>query len=196
MKTKIFTFFTLFLITTLFGQINTNLNDSVSIGYQFDNLIEISNRYEDFRVVKTNNILELKSNVMDSISAVKKEFAAAKNEINSQKNTIDSLKTAFSRSEETINTLKNQTQNISFLGIQFNKDVFKTILLSIIAVLTIIGLVFISKYTQSNKITSQALNDLKVLEEEFETHRKNALEREQKVRRELLDEINKHKKDS
>jgi hypothetical protein len=196
MKTKIFTFFTLFLITTLFGQINTNLNDSVSIGYQFDNLIEISNRYEDFRVVKTNNILELKSNVMDSISAVKKEFAAAKNEINSQKNNIDSLKTAFSRSEETINTLKNQTQNISFLGIQFNKDVFKTILLSIIAVLTIIGLVFISKYTQSNKITSQALNDLKVLEEEFETHRKNALEREQKVRRELLDEINKHKKDS
>jgi hypothetical protein len=196
MKTKIFTFFTLFLITALFGQINTNLNDSVSIGYQFDNLIEISNRYEDFRVVKTNNILELKSNVMDSISAVKKEFAAAKNEINSQKNTIDSLKTAFSRSEETINTLKNQTQNISFLGIQFNKDVFKTILLSIIAVLTIIGLVFISKYTQSNKITSQALNDLKVLEEEFETHRKNALEREQKVRRELLDEINKHKKDS
>ena len=196
MKTKIFTFFTLFLITTLFGQINTNLNDSVSIGYQFDNLIEISNRYEDFRVVKTNNILELKSNVMDSISAVKKEFAAAKNEINSQKNTIDSLKTAFSRSEETINTLKNQTQNISFLGIQFNKDVFKTILLSIIAVLAIIGLIFISKYTRSNKITTQALNDLKVLEEEFETHRKNALEREQKVRRELLDEINKHKKDS
>jgi len=196
MKTKIFTFFTLFLITTLFGQTNTNLNDTVSIGYQFDNLIKISNRYEDFRVVKTNNILELKSNVIDSISDVKKEFSAAKSEINSQKNTIDSLKTAFRISEETINTLKNQTQSISFLGIQFNKDVFKTILLSIIAVLAIIGLIFISKYTRSNKITTQALNDLKVLEEEFETHRKNALEREQKVRRELLDEINKHKKDS
>jgi len=196
MKTKIFTFFTLFLMTTLFGQINTNLNDTVSIGHQFDNLIKTSNRYEDFRVVKTNAILQLKSNVIDSISVVNKGFSAAKSEINSQKNTIDSLKTVLNASEEIILALKHESQSISFIGIEFNNSVFKTILLSIIAVLAIIGLVFISKYTQSNKITKQALNDLKVLEEEFETHRKNALEREQKVRRELLDEINKHKKDS
>jgi hypothetical protein len=35
-----------------------------------------------------------------------------------------------------------------------------------------------------------------MLDEEFETHRKTALEREQKVRRQLQDELNKQKKDS
>ena len=36
----------------------------------------------------------------------------------------------------------------------------------------------------------------RLTEEEFEEHRKTALEREQKVRRQLQDEINKQKNDS
>ena len=56
-------------------------------------------------------------------------------------------------------------------------------------------IVFISKFKQSNSITIQTKETLKEVEEEFENHRKTALEREQKVRRQLQDELNKQKKE-
>ena len=42
-------------------------------------------------------------------------------------------------------------------------------------------------------MTKDAKRALSEMEEEFEEHRKTALEREQKVRRQLQDEINKQK---
>lgn len=196
MKTKIFTCFALLFISTLFGQNNTKFIDTVSIDYQFDTLIKNASPYLDSRVVKTNAILQLKSNIITNISVDKKALASALYEINLNKNTIDSLKTVLNTADETILQLKDETQSISFIGIEFNNRVFKTMLLSIIAILIILLIYFISKFKQSNSITTQTLEEFRVLEEEFDTHRKNALEREQKVRRELLDEINKHKNDS
>ena len=42
-------------------------------------------------------------------------------------------------------------------------------------------------------IAKQAQDSLLIVEEEFEIHRKNSIEREQKLRRQLQDEINKHR---
>jgi hypothetical protein len=45
-------------------------------------------------------------------------------------------------------------------------------------------------------VTKEAKRKLEDIETEFEDHRRIALEREQKVRRQLQDEINKNKKTS
>ncbi len=55
--------------------------------------------------------------------------------------------------------------------------------------------IFIGRFKQSNSITKDIKNRLKETEEEFDNHRKVALEREQKVRRQLQDELNKQKKE-
>jgi len=57
-------------------------------------------------------------------------------------------------------------------------------------------LFFIYKYKNSNSITRDVNMSLSEIEGEFEEHRKVALEREQKVRRQLQDELNKHKTNS
>lgn len=64
---------------------------------------------------------------------------------------------------------------------------------SIIGGLFVLLLFFIYKFKNSNAVTKQAKKSLEETEEEFEEHRKIALEREQKVRRQLQDEINKQK---
>ncbi|WP_456461641.1 tRNA (guanine-N1)-methyltransferase, partial [Lutibacter sp.] len=143
----------------------------------------------------TNWLYKLKANVSDSISALKNEITIANSSINSQNQTIDSLKLAINSSKETINSLNTKIQSISLLGLQFNKGTFKTIVFSFIAILAVLLLFFITKFKQSNNITVQTKQALKELDEEFETHRKIALEREQKVRRQLQDELNKQKKD-
>jgi hypothetical protein len=64
---------------------------------------------------------------------------------------------------------------------------------SIIAALFALLLFFIYKFKNSNTLTRQAKFKLEEVESEFEEHRRIALEREQKVRRQLQDEINKNK---
>ena len=93
------------------------------------------------------------------------------------------------------NNLNSQISTINFLGIQLKKGTFKTLLFSIIGILVLLLLFFIFKFKQSNSVTLQTKAKLKDIEDEYDEHRKRALEREQKVMRRLQDELNKQKKE-
>lgn len=181
--------------TTAFSQSTKKFIDTGSVSNQFDYMIKKSNRYEDYKVVKQDWLSKLKSNVTDSISGYKKELSTTYTTINSQDKSIDSLNLALSTSKNSISNLSGQIESISLFGIQFQKGTFKVIMFSIIGLLAVLLIAFISKFKQSNIITTETRHSLKELDEEFETHRKKALEREQKVRRQLQDELNKQKKD-
>jgi len=196
MKTHLLLAFTLlFIISNVQSQTTKQFIDSGSVNNQFENLIKNSNKYQDYKVVKLNWLLKLKSNINDSIVASKEEILNANNIITNQKQIIDSLNTSLSTTENEIATLKTQITTISFLGIDFEKGLFKTIMLSIIGGLILFLLFFISKFKQSISVTKQTKSNLKEVEDEYEEHRKKALEREQKVMRRLQDELNKQKKD-
>jgi hypothetical protein len=196
MKIKQLLLISIFLITSsLFSQSNKKYIDTGSVNNQFDYLINKSYEYKNYKSVNINWLHKLKSNVNDSLSTSKKEILSNYTIINTQRNTIDNLKASLKISESNINNLTTEKQSITLLGIQFKKGVFKTILFLIIGILGFLLLFFITKFKQSNSITSQTKLALKEVEEEFEVHRKIALEREQKVMRKLQDELNKQKKE-
>lgn len=169
--------------------------DSGSVNNQFDYLIDKSYRYKNFKNVDITWLQKLKANVADSLNASQKEINGASILLRSQKNTIDSLKSSLSDSTNTISNLEGEIQSISLLGIQFKKATFKMILFTIIGALVFFLVIFMGKYKRSNNVTKETKNNLNEVEEEFESHRKRALEREQKVMRKLQDELNKQKKE-
>lgn len=185
----------LFITTATFSQANKKFIDTGSVNNQFDYLMDKSNLYQDYKVVKVNWLRKLKLNVIDSLSGSKKEILSSYTTINSQIKTIDSLKASLVNLEHNIETLTTEKQSISLFGIQLGKSFFKTLLFSIIGVLAILLAFFITKFKQSNSITIQTKEALKEIEEEFDSYRKKALEREQKVMRKLQDELNKQKKE-
>jgi hypothetical protein len=189
------TFLMLLLFSSLTFSQQVQPIDSISFENQFDNLIKNATKYEDFRVVKTSEILLLKANVTKSFSKLNSEITAKKYELNTQKIKNDSLIGELKTTEETISTLKSNMNNVSFLGIQINNTVFHTLLVVLFLTLIVLLILFIYKFNQSNKITLETTQNFKELEESFNVHRKNALEREQKISRQLIDEINKHKKE-
>lgn len=182
-------------ITTVLSQSKRKFVDTVDVAAQFDNLMNNSNRYQNYKVVEANWLIRLKSNVVDSLSTSKKVISENNKIINSQLNKIDSLEKSLTSSSATISSLESKIQRISFLGIQLKKPLFKSIMFFIIGILIILLLFFISRFNKRNSITKEVKLKLSELEEEFEAHRKRALEREQKVRRQLQDEWNKQKKD-
>ncbi|WP_298367284.1 hypothetical protein [uncultured Lutibacter sp.] len=185
----------LFITKISYSQAKKQFIDSGSVNNQFENLINNSNKYQDYKVVKLNWLLKLKSNVQDSLNASKKEIISSSNVINKQLKTIDSLNIALKHSKTEITELNTKIESISLFGLQIEKELFKTIIFSIIGILILLLGLFISKFNKSNSVTKQTKRDLKELEEEYDDHRKKALEREQKVMRRLQDELNKQKKD-
>ena len=198
-KTVFFTTLTLICLTTLNAQESTDQDDKLSlsegtIDNQFEYVIRRSNSYQEFKVVKKTWLYELKAHTLDSLNAVQKELKDSQSTINNQSNEIDQLKTDLANTKSDLENTKKEKDSMALFGMQMSKGGYNVLMWSIIAALLILLILFIYKFKNSNSITKQAKKSLLETEEEYEEYRRNSLEREQKVRRQLQDEINKQKK--
>jgi len=186
----------LLLITSnIFSQTTNKFIDSATVKYQFENLIDKSNNFQGYKVIKATSLLKLQSNVLDSLLVSKKKILANADFISSQKRIIDSLQTKSTASETVVSNLVSEKESISLFGIQFEKTFFKTLFFLIVLGLIAALVFFIFKFKQSNAITVESKLALKQSEKEFEIYKEKALEREQKAMRRLQDELNKRKKE-
>ena len=167
--------------------------NSGTIDNQFEFVIRRSNSWQDYKTVKKTWLYALKAHTLDSLKAVHKDLVDTQAIVKKQADEIESLKSSLSNTESTLNATNDEKDNISLFGIQTNKASYKILMWSIIGGLLALLLFFIYKFKGSNSATREAKHKLEEVESEFEEHRRNALEREQKVRRQLQDELNKQK---
>jgi septal ring factor EnvC (AmiA/AmiB activator) len=128
------------------------------------------------------------------LNAVHKELTDTQATVNSQSNEINQLKTDLANTKTNLENTNNQKDSMALFGMQMSKGGYNALMWTIIAALFALLLLFIYKFKNSNSVTKQAKKVLLETEEEYEEYRRNALEREQKVRRQLQDELNKQKK--
>lgn len=196
-----FVFALLFFITpTLFSQTgDDNLSlDTGTINNQFEYVLKKSGNFKGtngqmYEAVKRNMLLTLKAHTIDSLKTVHAKLDNLKNTVEAQQKEIDGLKSSLSTTQSTLDTTNAEKNNMSLLGAQMSKTSYNVLMWAIIAGLLALLLFFIYKFKNSNAVTKNAKHALAEIEEEFEEHRKTALDREQKVRRQLQDEINKQK---
>ena len=186
---KLLPFFILLIAQGTYSQETDNTLDN-----QFVDVIDNSNRYQDFKVVKITKLNNLRKSVSDSITNLKSEIESLQNNQLTLQNRIDSLSTELNNLNEALLTSQKKEDGISFFGAIIKKSVYNTIMWGIITFLLISVFIFIFKFKRSNTLTKEAQEKLADTEAEYDTHRQTALEREQQLRRKLQDEINKQKK--
>ena len=173
--------------------------NSGTLESQFDYMFKKSFRWTDpktglrYKTIKVNDLYKFKGNAIDSLKSARAEFKEANSTIATQRQEIESLKADLGNTNENLTSVTKEKDSIRFLGIPMSKAGYNSILWSIIAALSVLLAIFIGRFKKSNAITIQARNDKAEIEEEYESHRQRSLEREQKLRRELQDEINKQK---
>ncbi|RTE52559.1 tRNA (guanine-N1)-methyltransferase [Arenibacter aquaticus] len=172
--------------------------DEGPISSQFEYISKKSGNYRAdgvrYEVVKEYNLGKLRQNVLDSINEFNNNIKQLNATISGHVETINSLNKKL---EETTNNLASVTEekdSMSFLGFLVSKSTYNFILWTIIATLLLLLLFFIYRFRNSNILTQEAKVALSELETEYEDHRRRALEREQKISRQLQDELNKQKK--
>lgn len=171
---------------------NASLN-SGTIESQFEYLYKKSGRYQDYRVVKINQLIKFRNNVYDTLKLDRKKYLDSQNIISNQKIEIDSLDSKLIAINDNLSTVTKEKDSINLLGMQLSKAGYNSILWTIIAALTALLAFFISKFKRSNAITIEANKNKAEIEKEYDEHKQRTLEREQLLRRELQDELNKQK---
>ncbi len=172
--------------------------NSGSIDNQFEFILKKSGNFKGtngqaYEAVKRSMFLTLKAHTRDTISTIKTKLTDTKNKVSEQQKEIDDLKTNLTTTQNTLTATNSEKDNMALFGLQMSKTNYNVLMWAIIAGLLALLILFIYKFKSSNDITRNAKHALSEIEEEFDEHRKTALEREQKVRRQLQDEINKQK---
>ena len=191
-----------FSISSLSAQETTTIQelslDKGPITSQFDFIYKKSGNYradgKRYEVVRTISLDKLRQNVLDSLKSVNQKIVGLNTTIAGHEATITSLNKKL---EETTNSLTGVTEekdSMSFLGMLVSKAAYNSILWSVILGLLALMLFFMYKFRRSNILTQDAKTSLAEVEEEYVDHRRRALEREQKISRQLQDEINKYRK--
>ncbi|MFK2821002.1 tRNA (guanine-N1)-methyltransferase [Flavobacteriaceae sp. LMIT009] len=174
-----------------------SINDG-SINDKFEFVLRKSGNFKgtngaSYEAVRRSMFLSLQAQTNDSINTLKETLANTNTVVANQEKEINDLKSNLSQTQGTLDATNKEKDSMSLMGMQMSKTSYNILLWSIIAGLFVLLLVFIFKFKNSNAVTRTAKNTLADLEMEFEEHRRVALEREQKVRRQLQDEINKQK---
>lgn len=172
--------------------------NSGTIYNQFEYVIKKSGNFRGtdgrmYESVRIDFLPILRSHTIDSLKVVHKDLADTQLVVKNQAKEISDLKLNLSNTKTNLDKTNTEKNNISLFGMQMSKTSYNVLMWSIIAGLLALLLFFIYKYNNSNAVTKDAKHALSEIEDEFEEHRKTALEREQKVRRQLQDEINKQK---
>jgi len=188
------------LLTTTFcvAQETENQVEEGTINHQFDELMRKSSNYSRegrrYEVVRLAQLNELRKNISDTIILANGTIAELRSTIAENESAINSLNTKVSETTAQLNELTQEKDSMSFFGNMVSKSTYKLLVWGIIFALGVALSLFIYKFRNSNVLTKQAKARLTDLEEEYEQHRRRALEREQKISRQLHDEMNKNKK--
>lgn len=174
-------------------QTNIGSLDSGSIESQFDYINSVSNNFEEYKVVRRANLAKIRANVTDSLKVFKDQLGTLNNQLTEQKNSIDQLNGSLSTSQAELQQALDMKDSFSFLGMAIHKSTYNTMMWGIVIVLGILLLFFMYRFKRNYSVTAEIKQTLEETREEFELHRRNTLERERKLNRQLVDEMNKRK---
>ena len=196
MKTINFLFVLLFS-TSLFAQTKLTKKEIKelpnTIENEFKKAYGLSNTWKEYKMIPRNEFVVFQKRVLDSVAILRNEIVARQNIVDSQKKEIAYLNDNINKVSNDLTSSQNKENQINVLGIATNKTTYNMFTWSLIGILLLALIFFISKFKSSNILTKKAKNNLSEIESEFETFRKKSLEKEQKLRRQLQDEINKQR---
>lgn len=160
---------------------------------QFHDLVEQSSSWQTYKIIDKEKLTKYQKNVIDTLQTSKGEQKKLMQVIDNQKDEISKLNHQLADLQSSLDQTRNEKDSVSFFGMLLPKSTYSLVMWSLLLGLATLLLFYVYRYVNGSAITKKALQDLGELEEEYENYRKLAIEREQKVRRQLQDEINKHK---
>ncbi|AZQ43714.1 hypothetical protein [Nonlabens ponticola] len=178
----------IFLPALFYAQETTTDNP---IDQQFEELIKSSNNYQNYKVVKFNELQQLRSNASQHIDELNQSINSLEQKLAGEQEAQSQLQSQLDTANSEIVALQDDKDSIAFLGLPLDKSTYSIMVWSIVGVLAAALVLLFLQFKKSHYVTSQSKKELATTEAELEELRRKSIEKEQKLGRQLQDERNK-----
>ena len=155
--------------------------DSSSIESQLNYLRERTRIYNDYRAIRDDIFLKMRSNVLDSLSEAKLEIARQNSELEERDFQIETLQSDLERAKNERDQAIRTKDALSFLGINLNKALYNTIMWVVVLALAAVAIILFLLFKRAHLLTKQTKKELENIEEEYESYRKSSREKYEKL---------------
>lgn len=162
-----------------------------TIKEQFEYIDHKSNYMGDHRLVKIDLLNALEQSMKDSIRSMKKDAILKDKIIQSNDIKVQNIVSELQIAKQQLEGTQGSCDSRSLFGLEVNKDFFSILLAVSYGFLIIVLSFFAFKYYSNKDSSEKALEDLRILQEEYDQYKKNSLIKIQEVSRRLQDELNK-----
>lgn len=168
----------------------TESGKSGTIQEQFEYLKQISSNYQEYKVIKRAELDQLQATILDSTKRYQYEILQLKTNLSENNNQINRLNNELAETRADLSRAIEERDSFSIFGLLLHKQLYNNLVWGIILLLLLVLIVSFIQFKRGHKITAETKQTLEDLREEFEQHRRNTLERERKLNRQLVDALN------
>ncbi len=189
------TYFTILTSLSVFAQTNTFKYSNAALkkgtlDNQFQQLNYISRTQGDYKLIRKENLDIIKANVSDSMNIYRNEIKSLKASSGSHASTTQSLQDSIQSLKADLNQERLKVDSFNFLGLSINKGTYSTIVWILILVFLLSTIILFTAFKKAKNDTIEFQNTAEKSQEEYNILRKKAMEKEQALRRQLQDELN------
>lgn len=165
--------------------------NEITLQERFNIMRDKSESYSEYKVIRTYVLDGMWKIAMDSMQAQKTALRDAHGAIARLENEIASANATMKSKDAAVAEMEHDSSHITVLGIDILKAVFiSTVGIIILGLLVLLGLLVARvKWVQSSM--REKIENADALGHEFEEYKRNALDKQMKLSRELQDERNK-----
>ena len=160
---------------------------------QFDEMLRVSSNYQQYKTVRKTYLASFMQNVADSLTTKAEKISELQRTIDRQEEQIASLTSSVAERDGNISSLEDKKDSISLLGVPLSKTTYSIILWSAIIGLLAFALLALTRMRVAVASSRELREHNEKVTQELEDSRKQRLTVEQKLRRQLQDEINKNR---
>lgn len=161
-----------------------------SLNAKYNNMIESTETFNQYKVIPKTSLDAFWSEVMDSMQEDSRSIQSLTEQVQSQIDSIESLTSERNSVQNELDESLMLNDSISFLGITLSKSVYHIIVWGIIFVVLVLSIVVYLMFLKSNKVTTRSRKELETLQHAFEEHKSQSREKQVKLKRELQTAIN------
>lgn len=164
---------------------------SGTIDSQFIYIYAISKTQDGIEHVRQANLDLLRKNVADTIRMLNKQIVDLKAKDGGQQAAVDAMADSLAQVKANLQETQREKDSFSVIGISLQKGTYSLMMWGLVLLLAIALVFFIYRHSQSHMVTRDTKKAIEALHADFDQHRKKSMEKEQKLMRQLQDEINK-----
>jgi hypothetical protein len=161
---------------------------------KFNTMLDKAIVFKEYKLIKTVVLDDFRQNLTDFLTANQVDFANLNSELREKEKTLSNLNTQLAALKKDNFSLNNSVTAISLFGMSFQKGTYNIIMWTFLLLFAFVAFYFAYRFMLANKITTNSKVILAEVEDEYQLFKQNSIEREQKLRRQLQDEIIKYRK--